>query len=139
MLALPASSFAARRTRVRDSLPAGGALLLPTNVEQHRNGDVHYPFRPDSDFFWLTGFDDPQPHLPHTVGGVDEADPAVPVVSSFDPRPWLRRHARRADLAAVGFVLASAACTVPMLWPPQLKGCRPSQSGWKGWSHNLRP
>ncbi|MCO4772500.1 MAG: aminopeptidase P N-terminal domain-containing protein [Deltaproteobacteria bacterium] len=59
MHALPASSFAARRTRVRDSLPSGGAILLPTNVEQHRNGDVHYPFRPDSDFFWLTGFDEP--------------------------------------------------------------------------------
>ncbi len=59
MLALPSSSFATRRARVTDALPPGGALLLPTHVEQHRNGDSHFPFRPDSDFFWLTGFDEP--------------------------------------------------------------------------------
>ena len=59
MLALPPSSFASRRARVLDALPEGGAILLPTNVEQPRNGDVHYPFRPDSDFYWLTGFEEP--------------------------------------------------------------------------------
>lgn len=39
-------------------MPDGSALLLPTNVEQPRNGDVTYPFRPDSDFLWLTGFEE---------------------------------------------------------------------------------
>ena len=58
MFALPSSSFAARRSRVLDAMPEGSALLLPTNVEQPRNGDVVYPFRPDSDFFWLTGFEE---------------------------------------------------------------------------------
>jgi len=59
MLSLPSSSFAARRARVLEALPVGGALLLPTNVEQNRNSDVYYPFRPDSDFYWLTGLDEP--------------------------------------------------------------------------------
>jgi len=59
MLSLPPSAFAIRRTRVLDAMPDGSALLLPTNVEQPRNGDVTYPFRPDSDFLWLTGFVEP--------------------------------------------------------------------------------
>ncbi len=59
MLSLPPSSFARRRARVLDVLPEGAALLLPTNVEQNRNSDVYYPFRPDSDFYWLTGLDEP--------------------------------------------------------------------------------
>jgi len=71
------------------------------------------------DEVWVTGLEDTQSHVGAAVGGVTEADPGVPVVSSFDPRPWLRRHALRADFAAVGFVLVSAACTVPMLWPPR--------------------
>ena len=59
MLALPASAFAARRQRVLDALPDGSALLLPTHPEVARNSDVEYPFRPDSDFYWLTGFKEP--------------------------------------------------------------------------------
>ena len=59
MLSLPASAYAARRARLLDALPEGGALLLPTNEEHHRNGDVEFPFRPDSDFYYVTGFDEP--------------------------------------------------------------------------------
>jgi Xaa-Pro aminopeptidase len=34
--------------------------ILPTNPEQLRNRDVDFPFRPDSDFYYLTGFPEPQ-------------------------------------------------------------------------------
>ncbi len=37
-----------------------GLLVLPTAPQALRNGDVHYQFRPDSDFHYLTGF--PEPH-----------------------------------------------------------------------------
>ena len=33
--------------------------ILPTSREAVRNRDVHHPFRPDSDFFYLTGFAEP--------------------------------------------------------------------------------
>lgn len=33
--------------------------ILPAAAEKSRNGDVHYDYRPDSDFFYLTGFSEP--------------------------------------------------------------------------------
>jgi len=39
---------------------AGSVAILPTGRETIRNRDVHYPFRPDSDFFYLTGFAEPE-------------------------------------------------------------------------------
>lgn len=38
----------------------GSVAILPTSRETIRNRDVHYPFRPDSDFFYLTGFGEPE-------------------------------------------------------------------------------
>ena len=49
-----------RRRRLLDALPPGSAALIPAGRLQLRNGDVHYPFRPSSDFFYLTDFDEPQ-------------------------------------------------------------------------------
>jgi Xaa-Pro aminopeptidase len=37
----------------------GGAMLLPAADEKKRNADNHHPFRQDSDFAWVTGFDEP--------------------------------------------------------------------------------
>lgn len=57
--------FAERRARVLAEMAAtgGGALLLPTAREQVRNRDSHYPFRFDSDFYYLTGFTEPEAWL----------------------------------------------------------------------------
>ena len=60
MLALPRSVYLARRTAILDRLPPGGALLLPTNPEHLRAGDSHFPFRPGSDFYYCTGFPEPE-------------------------------------------------------------------------------
>ncbi len=37
-----------------------GIAILPTAPHQPRNGDVLYPFRPDSDFYYLTRFPEPE-------------------------------------------------------------------------------
>ncbi len=37
-----------------------GIAVVPTATPQTRNGDVHYPFRPDSDFYYLTHFPEPE-------------------------------------------------------------------------------
>jgi Xaa-Pro aminopeptidase len=37
----------------------GAAAVLPTAPQRTRNHDNEYPFRPDSDFWYLTGFDEP--------------------------------------------------------------------------------
>jgi Xaa-Pro aminopeptidase len=48
------------RERLLELLSARGAAgIFPTGSPRIRNADSHYRFRPDSDFFWLTGFDEP--------------------------------------------------------------------------------
>jgi Xaa-Pro aminopeptidase len=50
--------FAERRQRFAAAI--GDALaIVPAAREVARNSDVHYEFRQDSDFFFLTGFDEP--------------------------------------------------------------------------------
>ncbi len=57
--------FHRRRTRVLDAMRAHGdsALVLPTAPERIRNRDAHYPYRFDSDFYYLTGCTEPQAWL----------------------------------------------------------------------------
>jgi Xaa-Pro aminopeptidase len=57
--ALPApiahhEAFAARRRALSKLFP-GEALVIPTGHEKVRANDTHYPFRPGSDFYYLTG------------------------------------------------------------------------------------
>lgn len=52
--------FAARRKRLMKRMAPGSVAILATAPEQTRNRDVEFPFRPDSDFFYLTGFPEPQ-------------------------------------------------------------------------------
>ena len=53
---------AARRAAVQAAMrrEGGGAMLLPAADEKARNADNHHPFRQDSDFAWVTGFDEPE-------------------------------------------------------------------------------
>ncbi|MCE9558338.1 MAG: aminopeptidase P N-terminal domain-containing protein [Armatimonadetes bacterium] len=51
--------FQARRERLRSLMPAGGIGVFFTNPEQARNNDVDFAFRPDSNFLYLTGFEEP--------------------------------------------------------------------------------
>jgi len=50
--------LAARRERIMEQLE-GGVLLLAAAPEHLRSGDVHHPFRQDSDFHYVTGFPEP--------------------------------------------------------------------------------
>lgn len=49
-----------RREKLLSQLDDGAVVIISTNPEQLRNGDVHYPFRPHSDFWYLTGFREPE-------------------------------------------------------------------------------
>ncbi|MEE9447573.1 MAG: aminopeptidase P N-terminal domain-containing protein, partial [Arenicellales bacterium] len=48
-----------RRRRGLMQLMGDGIAIIPTNDEMHRNGDVQFRFRPDSDFYYLTQFPEP--------------------------------------------------------------------------------
>ena len=63
--------FAERRSRLLDA--RGDALaVVPAAPESFRNSDVEHPFRQDSDFFFLTGFDEPDAVAVFNPGGRDE-------------------------------------------------------------------
>ncbi len=54
------SEFAKRRKLLTQHLGKKSVAILPTAPEVMRNRDSDYPFRPDSDFFYLTGFHEPE-------------------------------------------------------------------------------
>jgi len=56
---LTPSPFAARRTRLLQTMQAGVAII-PTAPERTRNRDSTYPYRFDSDFWYLAGFPEPE-------------------------------------------------------------------------------
>ncbi len=49
-----------RRETLLNQLPDGAMVIISTNPEQLRSGDVHYPYRAQSDFWYLTGFTEPE-------------------------------------------------------------------------------
>src|SRR5579885_668968 len=54
--------FKARRDALMKAHP-GAAFLLPSAEEVLRNPDVHFPFRQESNFYYLTGFEEPESFL----------------------------------------------------------------------------
>jgi Xaa-Pro aminopeptidase len=76
-------TFAARRRSILDALPKGAALLLPTGSEQTRSADTHYPFRPDSNFYYTTGF--PEPDAWALLRNADSGPEFVMFVNLKDP------------------------------------------------------
>ncbi|AMN46675.1 Xaa-Pro aminopeptidase [Steroidobacter denitrificans] len=52
--------FARRRRQLMKMMGKGGIAILPAVPEKTRNSDVIYRYRPDSDFFYLTGFSEPE-------------------------------------------------------------------------------
>ncbi|MDJ0927548.1 MAG: aminopeptidase P N-terminal domain-containing protein [Gammaproteobacteria bacterium] len=51
--------FAKRRRQLMRMIGKGGVALLPAATPKIRNRDVQYYYRQDSDFFYLTGFTEP--------------------------------------------------------------------------------
>jgi Xaa-Pro aminopeptidase len=51
--------FAKRRRQFLSMVGRGGVAILPAAPERARNKDTLYPYRQDSDFYYLTGFDEP--------------------------------------------------------------------------------
>jgi Xaa-Pro aminopeptidase len=56
---LPRKEFVARRTRLMQMMEPNSIAIIPAAHEILRNNDTHFPFRQDSDFYYLTGFNEP--------------------------------------------------------------------------------
>ena len=111
-------NFASHRASVLDRLSEDEAVLVfgaPTHL---RNGDADYRYRPDSDVFWLTGWEDPQVAVflrpgadPFTLF-VQERDPKREVWDGSRPGP---EGARRDFNANAAFTFAEIAKELPRL------------------------
>jgi Xaa-Pro aminopeptidase len=107
--------FRGRRQRVLDRL-GEGLLLLPTARLQLRNGDVFHSFRPDSDFYYLTGFEEPEAVLaafPLRRG----AHRAILFVRPRDPERELWDGARLGPRGAVRRLGCDEAHPIAELYP----------------------
>jgi Xaa-Pro aminopeptidase len=52
--------FARRRRQLMRMMGKDAIAILPAATVRHRNSDVEYAYRQDSDFFYLTGFPEPE-------------------------------------------------------------------------------
>lgn len=73
--------FKERRQKLAE-LTAGSAVIVASPEEKVRNGSVHFPFRQDSNLYYLTGFEEPESVLvfrpgmsPETVMFVRKKNP----------------------------------------------------------------
>lgn len=59
ILDFDASPFITRCQRILESLPNASVLILQAAPEVTRNRDTHFPYRQESSFYYLTGFEEP--------------------------------------------------------------------------------
>lgn len=52
--------YQARRQKLASQMQAGSVAIIPAAEELLRNGDAHYRFRQNSDFYYLSGFNEPE-------------------------------------------------------------------------------
>ena len=83
MAALPKEEFGERRTRVFAQMQPNSALLLFSEIEKRRNNDCTYPFRQDSYFWYLTGFNEPNAAL--LLLKTEQAEKAIIFLRPRDP------------------------------------------------------
>ncbi len=63
------SVYRDRRNELAKRMGSDGIAILPTAAEQQRNRDTDFQFRPDSYFYYLTGFTEPNAWLVITGDG----------------------------------------------------------------------
>lgn len=83
MAELPKEEFWERRTRVFAQMQPNSALLLFSEIEKRRNNDCTYPFRQDSYFWYVTGFNEPNAAL--LLLKTEQAEKAIIFLRPRDP------------------------------------------------------
>jgi len=83
--------FAERRKQFLGALPAGSLALFAAAPVAVRSGDVEYPYRQDNDFYYLTGFPEPEALC---LLDSDAAEPFTLFVRPRDPEreTWTGRR-----------------------------------------------
>ncbi|CAK7198544.1 aminopeptidase [Sporothrix eucalyptigena] len=92
---ITAQEYYDRRVALAAALPADSAAILRASDVKYRSGAVFFPFRQESDFFYLTGFNEPDAVAVIRKTGPDPGDCVFSLlVRPKDPRaeqwngPW---------------------------------------------------
>lgn len=104
--------FQERRKRLLDAIRPGGVLVIPSAPLAIRNNDVEHEYRQDSDFFYLTGFDEPESVL---VLNAASQQPFTLFVRPRDPEREVWDGARAGVDGAVATFGADAAFPIAEL------------------------
>ena len=80
---IEAAEFRARRERLMAALTGNDIAVVPGASIRYRNRDTEYPFRQDSDFYYLTGFEEPDSVLVLAPGA--ESGAAILFCPERDP------------------------------------------------------
>lgn len=57
---MKSTEFKRRRSQLMKIIGEGSLAIICSSEEKRRNSDIYYPFRQDSDFLYLTGFNEPK-------------------------------------------------------------------------------
>ena len=137
------TDYAERRARLARSIreAGGGLALLPTAPERQRNSDNDFPFRHDSHFHYLTGFDEPGAWLLLDASGASTllCRPKDPDRELWDglrlgpgAAPATLGVSDAFDLAALDTLLPERLANQPAVWFPfgQHAGMEARLEGW---------
>jgi Xaa-Pro aminopeptidase len=135
--------YRARRERLCEALRAagGGVAVLPTAPERTRNADSEHPYRHDSAFYHLTGFNEPGAWLVLDAGGRSlllcrPKDEEREIWDGLRLGPGAAPAALGIDaalpLAALGEVLPQRLANQPAVWFPfsGFEGLSAQVGGW---------
>ena len=89
--------FSRRRKALMEHMAPNSVAILPAASEKIRNRDAHYAFRQESDFYYLSGFPEPEAVLVVIPGG---GCIGYPYTSWATPRPvcrWRCAHRTHGD------------------------------------------
>lgn len=101
----PEPNFAVHRRRLLEHLEEDEAVFVFGGPHHFRNSDVEYPYRPHSDVFWLSGWQDPEvamfirPGKEPFVLFCQERDPERETWNGYRPGPEGAKSDYQADVA----------------------------------------
>src|SRR5450432_1698998 len=109
---ITALEYHKRRSRLAASLPDNAIALLAASDMKYRSGPVFYEFHQDSNFFYLTGFNEPEEMA--VIQNVGESRSGEYVFHLFvrpkDTKAELWDGARSGEQAALDMFNADAVC-----------------------------
>lgn len=60
MMSISTQEYAQRRQKILDKIGSTAIAIFPAAPEYYRTGDTHFPYRQNSDLYYLTGFSEPE-------------------------------------------------------------------------------